>query len=366
VLFGAALAAVWTASSCGGGRGPVRIGVVLPPDFRAPALMAAEEINAAGGVRGRLLEIVRDAVPSGTPDVPSVDIVRAQSVVRRSVVAVLGHEGSGASLVAAPVYGAAKVVQLVPTGTSRLLARAGPWTLALAPDEWEEGRFIAAFVRDRLRAASVVIFHSNDRYGIGLRDAVREALAAQGIRVHDVVRFDYSADLGVLTEASLRRGAPDAVVVVGYAREAALIAQQLRAHGCRAPIVGGDGTHVMPTLVATAPGATEGMYVVTFWLPGATDSAGRAFEAAVRTRLGREPAARDAMAYDGMRLLAAAVDAVGDRPRRVLAYLRSLGVERPRYRGVTGEIGFGAGAGAPRFVMGRVEGDRVVPAGAPP
>jgi len=364
VALAAAVAA--GAAGCRRDAGPVRIAVVLPADFAAPALLAAAEINAAGGIRGRRLEIVRDTVRLGTPDVESMDIVRARSVLRKPVVAVLGHEGSGSSLTAAPVYNAAGVVQLVPTGTSRLLARAGPWTLALAPNDSAEGGFIAGFVRDRLRGSRALLFHSNDRYGIGLRDGVRAALAGRGVRVVGDVRYDALADLAVLAAAAVKRAPPDVVVVAGYAREVAHIAAALRAAGVRAPIVAGDGAHALPTLVATSPGAAEGMYVVTFWLPGAADSATRHFEAAVRSRLGREPAARDAMAYDGMRLLAAAVQAAGTRPGRVLAYLRALGVSRPRWRGLTGEIGFGAGAGPPRFVMGQVRGSVIVPAGADP
>jgi ABC-type branched-subunit amino acid transport system substrate-binding protein len=190
---------------------------------------------------------------------------------------------------------------------------------------------------------------------------VQGALAGTGVLVLRAARYDGGADLGVLVEAALRHGTPDAVVIAGYALDAGRIAGQLRDRGVRAPIVAGDGAHALPDLVAPRPDATAGMYVVTFWLPGSTDSATRRFEAAVRRRLGREPAARDAMVYDAVRLLAAAVESVGDRPRRVREYLLSLGDGRPRYRGLTGEIGFGAGAGAPRFVMGRVQGALVVP-----
>ena len=348
--------------SCRRAAGPVYVGLVLSRDFGDPARLAADEVNAVGGVRGRRLVVVVDSLPPGTPEGRSADVVRAQSVLRQPVVAVLGHDGSRASLIAAPVYGAARVVQLVPTGTSRLLASAGPWTFALAPNDSVEGRFIATFVRDRLRAATVLTFFNSDSYGIGLRDGVRAGMAEAGVRVIDEVRFVSGADLAVLAEAALRRSTPDAVVLAGYARESALIEGELRALGFRGPIVAGDGAVALPVLVTAHPHHAEGLYVVTFWLPGGADSLGRAFEAAVRTRLGGEPSARDAMAYDGMRLLAAAVDEVGDRPRRVLAYLRSLGIERPRYRGITGEIGFGAGAGSPRFVVGRVEAGRVVPA----
>lgn len=353
------------AAGCGPGA-PVRIGVVLPADFAAAAVIATEQINAVGGVRGRRLVLVRDSVPPSLPDAVGSHILRATSVLRVPVSAVIGHEGSGQSLAAAPVYNAAGVVQLVPTGTSRLLARAGAWTLALAPNDSVEGRFIAGFIRDRLGARAVTLFYVNTEYGIGLRDGVLGALAGGPVRVVRAVRYDQRADLAVLVDAALRHGRPDAVVIAGSALDAARIAALLRDRRVGAPIVAGDGAHAFPDLVETLPDAVAGMYVVTFWLPGAADAATRRLEGELRRRLGREPAARDAMVYDALRVLAAAVAEAGDNPRRVRAYLLSLGVERPRYRGITGEIGFGAGAGAPRFVMGRVRGALVAPVDAGP
>ena len=359
LALGAALAA--GVAECGRPREPVRLGVVLEPSFAAPAVLAADEINRAGGVRGRPLEVVRDQLPPEAPDEPAFHLRRALSVLRVPLVAVVGHGGSRASLAAAPAYNEAGVVQIVPTSTSRLLARAGPWTLALPPNDSVEGRFIADFVRDRLRARSVTTFFYNSEYGIGLRDGVRAALAGGGIGVLREVRYDIRADLPMLVDAALLRGTPDAVVIAGYTDDAGAIALRLRRRGVRAAVVLGDGAHALPDLTTAAGEAAEGLYVVTFWLPGSADSASRHLESVVRRRLGREPSARDALAYDAVRLIATAVGEVGDDPRRVRDYLLSLGVQRPRYRGATGEIGFGAGAGPPRLVMGVVRGNVIVP-----
>lgn len=360
-----ALAAAGLAA-CGRSREPVRIGVVLPADFAQAALLAAAEINDAGGIRGRRLEIVRDAMPPGTPDQPSVNLGRAQTVLRVPLAAVVGHDGSAPSLAASPVYNAARVLQLVPTGTSRLLQTAGPWTLALAPNDSVEGRFIAAFVRGQLRARSVVLFFVNDEYGVGLRDGVREALAGNGTRVLREVRYDAQADLAVLLDAAIRTEVPDVVIVAGYTDGAGRIARLVRDRRLATRVVAGDGAHALPALITEAAGAAEGLYLVTFWLPGAGDSTAQRFAQAYRTQFGREPAARDAMAYDALRLVASAIAAVGERPGRVREYLLSLGVSRPRHQGVTGQIGFGAGAGPARFVMGVVRGAVVVPAEAGP
>ena len=360
----AALALAAGVAGCRPSREPVRIGLVFPGDFSPVTSLVSDAVNAAGGVRGRMLAVVRDTLPGADWVLAETDIRRARSVVYLGVTAVVGHAGSRASLAAAQVYSESRVVQVVPTGTSRLLAGAGGWTFPLPPNDSVEGHFIASFVRERLRARTVVVFYVNDEYGIGLRDGVRAAFAGTGVRVLREVRYDLRADLAALVDAAVRGRVPDAVVVAGRGGETGAIARRLNEQGVPCRVVAGDGSYVLPELVTTAGPGAEGIYVVAFWLPGAADSATRRLEARVRERLGREPVATDALIFDAVRLLAAAVEAVGDRPQRIRRYLLELGVSRPRFRGVTGEIGFGPGAGPPRLVMGVVRGGAVVPADA--
>jgi len=356
-LFVAALAA------CGRERGPVNIGVVFPPANTPLAFLAADQINAAGGIHGRPVVIVPDTI-ADVAEPADLEIRRARSIVGRAkVVGVVGHGGSRGSLAAAPVYNEARVVELVPTGTSRLLALAGPWTLALPPNDSVEGAFIARFVRDRFRARTVAIFYINDEYGIGLRDGLLAAFGKSGVRVLSDARYDLASNLAVLVDAAVAGGVPDVLIVAGRAGQTAAIARRLRELRLPTRVVAGDGSHEFPGLVQAAGPAAEGIFVVTFWLPGAAgDTASERFVRDVRRRLSREPASSDVMIYDGVRLLATAVAEVGDDPDRVLRYLKELGRSRPRYRGIVGEIGFGEGAGPPRFTMGVVRGATIVPA----
>jgi branched-chain amino acid transport system substrate-binding protein len=350
-------------AACGRERGPVSIGVVFSPSNSPIAYLAADDINAAGGIHGRQVVIVADSL-APVSERADFEIRRALDIIgRATLVGVVGHSGSRASLAAAPVYNEAHVVQVVPTGTSRLLARAGPWTLAIPPNDSVEGAFIARFVKERLQARTAGIFYVNDEYGIGLRDGLLAALGPSGVRVQSEVRYDLVSNLSVLVDAAVAGGAPDVLIVAGRTAQTAVIARRL--HDLRLPtrVVAGDGSHAPPQLIGGAGPAAEGIYVVAFWLPGAPgDTAGARFVREVQRRLSREPGASDVMVYEGVRLLAAAVAEVGDHPDRVLAYLKELGRSRPRYRGITGEIGFGEGAGPPRFTMGVVRGATIVPA----
>lgn len=353
----ATLAAALLAVACERTAEPVRVGVIAGG---AAGLIAADAINAAGGVRGRPVAIVLDSLLAG--DV-TVEIGRAQSMVRHAgLVGVIGHGGSRESLAAAPVYNEARVLQIVPTGTSRLLERAGPWTLTLVPNDSVEGAFIARFVAERLRARTVVIFYVSTEYGIGLRDGLRGAFAGSAVRVLREQRYDASNDLGTLLDAALLNGVPDVLVVAGQATEPGVIARHLR--GLRLPtqIVAGDGSDQLSALVAAGGPAADGIYVATFWRPaGSADTASQSFAQAFVGRFARPPSAVDALIYDAVLLLGAAVRAVGDDPAAIRRYVLELGRSRPRFRGVTGEIGFGSGAGPPRLTMGVVRGESLVP-----
>ncbi|MBI1723414.1 MAG: amino acid ABC transporter substrate-binding protein [Gemmatimonadetes bacterium] len=350
-------------TGCGRERGPIKIGVAFPTRNAAVAFMAADEINATGGVSGRFVQIVRDTIPVEA-EPADVEIQRAQSLLARGPLAgVVGHGGSRGSLAAAPVYNDAEVLQIVPTGTSRLLARAGPWTLPLPPNDSVEGAFLADFVRDRLRARSVAIFYVSDEYGVGLRDGVRAALEGGETRVAREQRYDLESDLRALVDAALHAGVPDAIVVAGRYQATAIIARWLAERGVPTRVVAGDGAVVLPDVADMAGAGVTGerIFIATFWLPSAPDTASQRFARTLQQRLLREATASDALIYDAVKLLARAVEEVGTNPERVRKYVLSLGRSRPRYQGVSGAIAFGDAAGPPRLVMGVLRGRSLVP-----
>jgi branched-chain amino acid transport system substrate-binding protein len=335
---------------------PIRIAVAFPSRNAAVAFMAADEINAAGGVQGAFVQIIRDTIPIEA-EPADVEVRRAESIVaQRPLVGVVGHGGSRGSLVAAPVYNEAHVVHLVPTGTSRLLRNAGRWTFALPADDSAEGAFIARFARERLGARRAALFYINDEYGVGLRDGVRSALGTLALARE--VRLSLESDLEPAVDLALR-DRPDVVIVAARFQTATAVARMLAARDSRVPIVAGDGAVTLPELAEGVGAWGEGrVYAATFWLPSATDSASRRFAAALRRRLLRQATASDALIYDAVRLLVAAVAAVGREPEAVRGYVASLGAARPAFPGVSGPIGFGRER-AP-LVMGVVRGGDLV------
>jgi len=274
----------------------------------------------------------------------------------------VGHLSSRGSLLAAPIYGENRIPFIVPTATSRRIRAVGPWTFQLAPDDSEEGAFIAQFVLDRLAAHRVTIFYLlADEYGIGLRDGVVAALHARGVAPVDQIGILEDSDFPKRLEASLRRGMPEVVVIAARTREAAAIARAVHARLPGARIVAADGVS-LDALARQAGPAAASVMAAAWWNAASPDSISRAFVAGFRHLTGHAPTPVDAMFFDGLMVAAQAVREAGVRPAAIRSYLQGLGTVHAPYHGVTGPISFAPGRSI-NLVMTRLEAGVAVLAG---
>lgn len=309
-------------------------------DSTVLALLDEELTSGAGADDIRLSIWFEPELPGESPDLA---VARAERLIAiESLVGIAGHLDSRSSLAAAEVYRAAGVPQIVPIGTNRQLAEAGPWTFMLAPTDSVEGYFIASFVAQQLDAGSVSVFFQNNDYGIGLRDGVLAGLAAHGVDLITQVAFDTGSDFPTLVAASLRQGMPDALLVAGYSRETISVTLAAYSLAPQLRIVTGDGVLAGfgPRLAEEAGSAVDSLYAVAFWLPSRPDSVSRNFVRRFRATAGREPAPSEAMLFDAVLALANAVRTVGADCTAIRDYLAGLGSPWPALEGVTGPIAF--------------------------
>src|SRR5919106_1489525 len=188
-LFAPYLAAAMVAgllSGCAAADGgPVRIGVAgsfsdpigLP--MRLAAELAAEEINASGGINGRRLELIlRDDYAD-----PDSAVFVATDLYESGVSAVVGHLSSGTTLAAAAVYngGDDPVVALSPSSSSPEVTSAGDYTFRICPSDHAHGAVLARWAHGRLRLQHGAVLYVNDQYGRGVRQTfVQEFLRLGG------------------------------------------------------------------------------------------------------------------------------------------------------------------------------------------
>jgi branched-chain amino acid transport system substrate-binding protein len=337
---------------CRNPRGGAETVIAVVTGTSPAAPLAIDDVARTIATGHMTVRIMIDTEAAPGEEQADDEISRAERIVATAGLSgVVGHLGSRGSLAAAPVYNRARVVQLVPTATSRLLHQAGPWTFLLSPDDSLEGAALGRFASEVLGARQAVLLYVPDEYGRGLRAGVLAAFRRRGINVIDDLPVSGEADLETLLTSSLKRGRPDLVVSLCAATQTGQIARiaTKRLPGVR--VLAGDAAASLPELQVAAGSASDSLYVASAWVaPGASEQA-QVFTARFQAVTGRAPTAGDALTYDAILLLARAVTEAGGDRAKVRAYLDELGRGRPVYEGVTGPIRFDDQSGRPMVIV---------------
>jgi branched-chain amino acid transport system substrate-binding protein len=246
---------------------PIKIGVAGPhsgdlapygiPPKHAVAL-AAEKLNAAGGLLGRKVEIIAE------DDVckPEVATNVATKLVSEGVVAVIGHVCSGATIAALSVYRDNKIPVISPSATNPDITMSGqnPLFFRTIPHDAAQAVLQAKFINEYLKAKTVAVIHDKGDYGKGLATLVKENLEKAGI---NIVLFegitpgavDYSALVRKIKAAN-----PDVVAFGGYHPEGSKIVTQSRKKGIKSHFISGDGLKD-PSFIKIGGKYAEGYFV---------------------------------------------------------------------------------------------------------
>jgi branched-chain amino acid transport system substrate-binding protein len=347
---GALLLAATLVGSCHRSGDVVRIGVAgsfsdpigLP--MRQAAELAAEEINAGGGVNGKRLELVlRDDYSD-----PDSAVFVASDLYDSDVSAVVGHLFSGMTLAASPVYngGADPVVAISPSSSSPEVTDAGDYTFRVCPSDLAHGTTLAHWVRDRLHLAHGAVLYLNDEYGRGIRQTFVAEFTRLGGDLEAV--YPYLGDrpeVGPYLDRLARGNRPEFIVVAGNRSEAEEIIRQARKRGLTMPVLGGDGLEG----IQEAGSLAEGVYLSSPYFPSIPSAPNRRFVQAFHRKypdagMPNQPAAG---AYDAIYLLRDVIAKAGPDRAAVRRALAGVGSVSPPYDGVTGTIAFDGNGDVP-------------------
>ena len=341
------------------GGGPVRIGVAgsfsdpIGIPMQLAAELAAEEINAGGGIAGRPLElVVRDDYAD-----PDSAVFIAGDLYDSDVSAVVGHLFSGTTLAAAPVYngGDNPVAAISPSSSSPEVSSAGDHTFRVCPSDLAHGAVLAEWVRETLHLERGAVLYLNDQYGRGIRQTFVEHFERLGGRLESVDPYlGDRPDVGPYLDRMARNRNIQFLVVAGNRGEAEEVLRQARRRGITVPVVGGDGLEGIEAAGALA----EGVYLTSAYFPTIPTGANRKFVEAYRRKypgagMPNQPAAAT---YDAIYLLSQVIARAGTDRQAVRRALAGVGSETPAFEGVTGLVAFDAVGDVPaqNVYVGRV------------
>jgi branched-chain amino acid transport system substrate-binding protein len=294
-------------------------------------VLALEEINAAGGVLGKKLELVYE--DNQTKSGESATAAK-KLISRDKIVALIGEVSSTRSLEAAPIAQQAHIPMIAPAATNPKVTQAGNYVFRVCFIDPFQGTVMAKFAKTDLKAKRVAILSSvSNAYSLGLAKFFKDTFIAGGGQVVSEKNLsegdkDFRAQLTAVKAANV-----DAVFVPCYYTEAALIVRQARDLGLTVPFFGGDGWED-EQLLNIGGEALNGCYYSTHFSAEDTAPAVVTFVDKYKKRWnGEVPGAFSALGYDAIYVLADSIKRAGGTSEPAL---RDAIAATKNFSGVTG------------------------------
>ncbi|MDY7228160.1 ABC transporter substrate-binding protein [Hyalangium rubrum] len=295
-------------------EGPIVIGSVgsltgPQAPFGVPVLdgiqFAVDQVNAAGGVKGRKVEVRSYDSQGRLED----SVSAAQRLISKDrVLLILGDISSSGSLGIADVAQAAKVPMVTPSATHPDVTRKGDYIFRTCFIDAFQGLVMARFARDNLKLERVSILQdSRDSYSLGLSQAFAEAFTKLGGTIVSVESYS-KGDTDLRSPLlAVKKMKPQALYIPGFYAEVGLIARQAQELGLKLPMLGGDGWD-SDRLLELGGDALEGSYYSSHYAQDNPSPEQKRFATAYQERSGHLPDVSVVLGYEATRVALAAME----------------------------------------------------------
>ena len=266
--------------------------------------MAINEINAAGGVNGKMLELIAED-DEGSPE-KSVNAYK-KLVTKDNCSIIIGSLTSGCTAAISSLAQAQKVLLIAPAATQTDITEAGDYVFRACFIDPFQGTVGGKFALEDLNAKNAaVLYDVQNDYSIGLYENFKIAFEQGGGKVVAAESYstgdkDFNAQL-----TKIKTTNPDVVYLPDYYGTVALIAKQLRAQGINAPIVGADG---WDGIIDNAGDEVLNGFYSNHYAADSTDGKVVTFVNSYKGKYGSTPVSFAALGYDCVYLLKDAMGA---------------------------------------------------------
>ncbi|WP_379139134.1 ABC transporter substrate-binding protein [Paenibacillus sp. sgz500958] len=281
------------------------------------AELAVKEINDAGGVLGKKLELVVGDNASKSEEATQV----AQKLITKDkVVAIVGPTTSTNALGVVPIATEKKVLLMSVSATNPKVTvdertgKVNEWAFRAAFIDPFQGQVMANFASQSLGAKKAVIYtDTSSDYSKGLQKFFEETFVKNGGEIVSQESYqqkdsDFKA---VLTR--IKASNPDVIYLPGYYEEVGKILKQAREMGITVPFLGGDGWDAPQLLEIAGAEALNNTYISNHYSAEDTSEEVVKFvEAYKAANDGEVPDGIGALGYDSLKLVANAIERAGE------------------------------------------------------
>ncbi|MFH1097443.1 MAG: ABC transporter substrate-binding protein [Candidatus Desantisbacteria bacterium] len=317
----------------------IKIGAVLPLTGKSAQYgtwiqealeLGREEINAKGGINGKLLQIIYEDSQAD----PKLAVTAMEKLCTVDKVPIVyGCWASSCVLAQAPIAERTHTI-LIGEAISPKIRDAGDYVFRMQPDARYYIHKLVPYIYKKMRIRNVSISYINNDFGVDQADVFEKEFTKLGGNVLSKDAFaqgatDFKTDL-----IKIKAKNPQAIFVPGYT-ELAIILKQAKELGMTQQFF----TSVPfenPAIVEAAGGAAEGVIYPHHFDPENKYILTKSYQEAYKKKYGRYSEGFAALAYDGMRIIAYVLKKCGENPEAIKNNLYNI----KNYPGVTGPTTF--------------------------
>lgn len=344
LLAAGALFATGIMSGCGNSGGDkkasdtIKIGLAAPltgssaqdgESIKNGVQLAIDEVNAKGGINGKKVEL---DVQDDKSDPKEAAIVANKLSGDKSVLAVVGHFNSSATLAGAPIYNKAGVVEISPGSSSPAVTKAGDYTFRVITTDAFQADYVAKWAINDLGYKRIAIIYENNDYGKGLSDAFAEKAKAQGANIvaNDSYLAGETKDFSAIL-TKIKTENPDMLFIGGLYNETALIAKQAKNMNLNVPIMGVDAIY-SNALIELGGESVDGVLLPGFFHEGTDNPVAQNFIKSYKEKYKQDPATYAAYGYDAAQIVLDAIAKAGTDRKAIRDHIAKV----KDFQGATG------------------------------
>lgn len=293
--------------------------------------MAVEEINAAGGINGRPVEVV---VQDSKSDATQATMIATMFTEDETILAEIGDFASGACIAAAPIYEDAGMVQLSPTASNPDYTLQGDYMFSIFGKTTDESKFIADYLLKKyMEAKDVAVVYVNSDWGVEAYELLSGYLSENGLNlVASETFFEGEKDFTAML-TKIRQTAPDTIMLLMGYDSGAVCIKQINQMDWDVKVAI-SGLAYSEQLITLGGEDVEGVLSEIGFVIDETNPEMLTFATEFEKRAGFAPNMMMTCAYDAMNLLADAMELCGDDLTR--ANIRTKLLEVENFMGLTG------------------------------
>ncbi|MDF2593932.1 MAG: Amino acid-binding protein [Clostridia bacterium] len=307
----------------------IKLGLIVPKTGQVAqygiavenaATLAVEEVNAAGGINGKQVELI--SYDNKADATESINVFN-RLVDNDKIVALVGPVISSTSLAVAPLAEEKKIPMISPTATNLAVTPDYSYVFRACYTDPYQGGTVAKFASENLGAkTAAILYNAGDDYSTGLAEAFKATFEAPGGT--NTSYEGYTADdkdfKAVLT--TIKEKQPEVLFNPDYYNTVGLIAGQVKEVGLDTIMLGGDGWDDVQKDYADV---VDGYFFANHYATDDPDPIVQNFIKAYQDKYeGNTPNALGALGYDATKIMLDAIAKAGSTEgEKILAALQA-------------------------------------------